>query len=62
MAIKTTVKQTNTEALIDALRMELPEDSWQKNPELRRLMREGTAPEEEAETGEQGVGLEDEVD
>lgn len=58
MAIKTTVKRTNAEALIDALRMELPEDSWHKDPEIRRLMGGGPAPKEEAETEEPGVGLE----
>lgn len=57
MAIKATVKQTNTEALIDALRMELPEDSWHKDPEIRRLMGGGPAPKGEVETGERGVGL-----
>ncbi len=52
MAIKTTVKQTNAAALIDALRMELPEDAWHKDPEIKRLMQEletGTPEPEEEE-------------
>ncbi len=57
MAIKTTVKQTNAAALIDALRMELPEDAWHKNAEIRRLIQEleTGAPEPEEEEDEPEV-------
>lgn len=40
MAIKTTAERERAAALINALRMELPDDVWQKDPEIKRLMQE----------------------